>query len=45
MEQFLEAGDIVNKVIIVILYLGQLLAQEPDPSLVLSGIPLFQLRL
>jgi len=43
MKQFFETGDIVNKVIIAILYLGQLLPQEPNPGLVLPRILLFQL--
>lgn len=42
-KQFLETGNIVNKVVIMILYLGQLFAQEPDPSLIFPGISLFQL--
>ena len=43
MEQFFKCGNIVNKVIIVICYLGQFLMQEPDPSLIFPSISLFQL--
>jgi len=42
MEQFFETGAIVNKVIITIFHLGQLLPKESNPSLVLLSISLFQ---